>query len=209
VSVEIVERARRSFRINPYAVLLSCQGVDQVMTAFSGRPDLFRYGVQRDGWKLNFGDPKLNEMMALPCENKPKLTEEDRRLLSRSHVWMHMRGGSLQAAYDERGFKKVVEAFETLGLKSLKVEKQPCGSGDRIELDVVLKWFQEKLAADRDLIQASLKADSGIGKAKQLAGEKKPEEALKLLQGLLDQKGRLLPQACAKLEAEVAALKGE
>ena len=198
VNVEIVDRARRSFRVNPYAVLLTCRGIDQVMPSFSGRPDLFRYGAQRDGWNYSY--------------HKRELSEEEHRLLSGSHAWMHMRWGDRfqpqDAAYDEDTFKKAVECFEGLGLKSLRVDKRlQYVQGNHGEIDVVAKWFQEKLDADKDLIQASLKADAVIEKARQLAAKKKAAEALKLLQGLSNKKDTLLPQAAAKLEGAVASLK--
>jgi hypothetical protein len=188
LTMEFYERAAASYSINPYAVMITCRGIDQVWPCLTKRPDLFRYACQRDGWNKQYSKPQPG----------------DPAMLATCHVRMKMRWGKLEAAYNEASFKQATEAFEAFGLKSLLMDKRE-RYGDGIA--EAAAWFKEKLAADGALISSSIGADQEIKKAQGLAQKGKTKEALKILEGLASKKGKLLPQAMAKVERELAALK--
>jgi len=191
LSEEIFERANRSFTLNPYAVCLTCRGVDHILPSLLKRPDLFRYAAQRDGWKQNY--------------QPPQVSDDQRKLLAASHAWLKMRWGTLDAAYDEEAFEKASVCFGALGLKSLKMDRrEQYGDGS----PEVAAWFKEKLAQDQAVLGASLAADKDIARARELAKAGKHTQALDLLRKRI-KGGAILPQARAKVEREIEALEKE
>ncbi len=191
LSEEIFDRANRSYTLNPYAVCLTCRGVDHILPTLLKRPDLFRYAAQRDGWKQNY--------------QAPQLSDDQRKLLAASHAWHKMRWGTLDAAYDEEAFKKASECFGALGLKSLKMDRrEQYGDGS----PEVAAWFKEKLAQDQAVLAASLAADKDLQRARELVKAGKHTQALDLLRKRV-KGGAILPQAKAKVEREIEALEKE